>query len=439
MRDIQVLYQAHLQQLLSETGPLLESLGYQGLLVASGSPRPCFLDDHDYPFVVNPHFKRWLPLTDNPHCYLLLRVGERPRLLYHQPRDYWHAAAGAAEGYWVDSFDIEPVADAEAALKTLAGWDLHGVACIAEAPEPAAELPGVATNPPALMAALHYARACKSEYELHCLREANRIAAKGHRAARDAFFGGDSELEVHLRYLAACGHTEAQSPYGNIVAFNQNAAILHNDRYGVKPPAQRHSFLIDAGATFEGYIADITRTYAAREGLFADLVARMDQEQQGIASEVKAGVEFVALHERMHQRLAAVLSDSGILNCDADTAFGEGITRLFFPHGLGHLIGLQTHDVGGWQINAAGDRCPPHSDYPALRLQRTLQERMAVTIEPGLYFIDQLLEPQRENPHLNWPLIDTLRPCGGIRIEDTLVALPGGAENLTRPAFTALD
>ncbi|MCL6415964.1 Xaa-Pro dipeptidase [Aestuariirhabdus sp. Z084] len=443
MNDIQSLYQDHLRLLLQETSRLLQEQGYEGVLIAAGHPKACFLDDHDYPFVVNPHFKRWLPLTDNPYCYLLIRANDRPRLLYHQPRDYWHAAAGAPEGFWVDSFDIEPVADEAAALKVLAGWNLQRVAGIAEEVELAEHLPDLDMNPPALLAAMHFARACKSPYELHCLRQANRIAVRGHQAARDAFFAGQTELQVHLSYLAACGHTEAQSPYGNIVAFNENAAILHNDRYANVAPMKAHSFLIDAGATFAGYIADITRTYAFESAtgtkVFADLLARMDQEQQAICGEVQAGINFVDLHERMHRRLAAVLSDSELVTCDADSAFGEGLTRLFFPHGLGHLIGLQTHDVGGWQMNAQGDQYPVHPDYPALRLQRTLAENMPVTIEPGLYFIDQLLAPQKSNPLLNWTLIEALYPCGGIRIEDTVVAMQDGAENLTRPAFAELS
>ncbi len=437
MHPIKTLYETHLKELLATTEQQLEALGFSGLLIASGIPQRCFLDDHDYPFTVNPHFKRWLPVTDNPHCFVFIQVGCRPRLLYLQPEDFWHATAGGPEGYWVESFDVHVFSDASMIMNDLAQRDLSRFACIAQENELVDRLPGVKMNPPGLMAVMHYTRAVKSPYELHCMRQANRIAYRGHKAARDAFEAGHSELEVHLAYLAACGHTEAQSPYGNIVAFNENAAVLHNNRYGVSrlAPSQRRSFLIDAGAEYDGYIADITRTYAGSDGEFADLILRMDSEQLAICEEVKPGVAFTELHERMHQRLAGVLVDFDLVNCTAESAFEQGLTRLFFPHGLGHLIGLQTHDVGGWQKNPSGDQFPAHPDYPFLRLQRTLEEGMAVTIEPGIYFIEMLLAPKKGDKALNWQTIDRMKPYGGIRVEDTVVPTENGAENLTRPAF----
>lgn len=104
----------------------------------------------------------------------------------------------------------------------------------------------------------------------------------------------------------------------------------------------------------------------------------------------------------------------------------QGITRAFFPHGIGHFLGIQVHDV-------AGKPTPSPEDAPFLRLTRTLEAGMVVTIEPGLYFIPSLLEPLLNGPeaqYLNRALIDELKSCGGIRIEDNVVVTAAGAPEL---------
>jgi Xaa-Pro dipeptidase len=122
-------------------------------------------------------------------------------------------------------------------------------------------------------------------------------------------------------------------------------------------------------------------------------------------------------------------------------ALERGVTRVFLPHGLGHLLGLQVHDVGGFQSSpdVPPQRAP--ADHPHLRLTRVLETDFVVTMEPGLYFIDQLLEPARNgalHDAIDWLRVDALRPYGGIRVEDDLLVTADGHENLTRQAFAAL-
>jgi Xaa-Pro dipeptidase len=136
--------------------------------------------------------------------------------------------------------------------------------------------------------------------------------------------------------------------------------------------------------------------------------------------------------------LAEVLVDAELATGAPDTLLATGVTSAFLPHGLGHLLGLQVHDVGGHLADASGTRIDPPSGHPFLRLTRVLEEDMVVTIEPGLYFIDMLLENLRGTPaehHVNWRTVDALRHCGGIRIEDDVRVRPDGAENLSRDAF----
>ena len=139
--------------------------------------------------------------------------------------------------------------------------------------------------------------------------------------------------------------------------------------------------------------------------------------------------------------LAEVLVDAELATGDADTLLETGVTSAFFPHGLGHLLGVQVHDVGGFMENESGTAIDPPSGHPFLRLTRVLEEDMVLTIEPGLYVIDMLLDNLRGTPaedRVNWNTVNWLRPFGGIRIEDNVRVLVNDRENLTRDAFARL-
>jgi Xaa-Pro dipeptidase len=122
----------------------------------------------------------------------------------------------------------------------------------------------------------------------------------------------------------------------------------------------------------------------------------------------------------------------------AEAAAATGLTSVFFPHGIGHLLGLQVHDVGGRMAGPTGGEIPQPPGHPFLRMTRTLEPGFVVTIEPGIYFIEMLLAEARAGAHrdaIAWERVATLAPCGGVRIEDDVVAQPGAPENLTRAAF----
>ena len=125
---------------------------------------------------------------------------------------------------------------------------------------------------------------------------------------------------------------------------------------------------------------------------------------------------------------------------DPGTMLETGVTSTFFPHGLGHPIGLQVHDVAGFMASDAGGTIPKPEGHPFLRMTRTLEPGMVVTIEPGIYFIDMLLAKLKSGPHaaaVNWDAVDHLRKFGGVRIEDEVHCTEGAPENLTREAFAA--
>jgi Xaa-Pro dipeptidase len=270
---------------------------------------------------------------------------------------------------------------------------------------------------------------------------ATQLAARAHVAAERAFRDGASEYAIHLRYLEACAHNDAELPYNSIVALNEHGAVLHYQARDRAAPEETRSFLIDAGATVNAYAADITRTYAREDGPFADLIMAMDRLQQDLCSEVRAGLDFRELHLRTHLGVAALLEEAGVIRVAAEDAVASGLSAVFYPHGLGHFIGLQTHDVAGL-IDNDGHSRPRPEGHPSLRLTRVLESGNVLTIEPGLYFIDLLLQRWRDNGDaamLDWERVEALRPLGGIRIEDNIVVTDSGCDNLTRRAFTKLE
>ena len=200
--------------------------------------------------------------------------------------------------------------------------------------------------------------------------------------------------------------------------------------------------MIDAGAEFAGYASDLTRTHAGAEGDFAALITRMDRMQQSLCAGVRAGVDWRDVQLRAHELSAEVLREADLVRCSAAEAVSSGVTRVFLPHGIGHLLGLEVHDVGGFMRSAEGGEIERPDGHPYLRLTRVLEAGFVVTMEPGIYFIRQLLEAARADGRgrcINWSRVETLAQFGGIRIEDDLAITDSGCENLTRNAFSALD
>jgi len=444
--DYQSLYAAHVDQVQSSWEDALAAENLAAVLVHSGSPIYSFLDDYEYAFRPNPHFMHWLPLTRHPDSALLVIPGAKPRLFFYQPDDYWYLPPADPEHWWAQYFDIEVVRNADdwrgglEARLSQRSIGIDQIAAVGDSPSLSGVFSDQRINPPRLVDRMHIARTCKTPYELACIDRAARLAAKAHVAAEQAFRSGESEFGIHLAYLAACEHTDTQLPYNNIVALNDHGAVLHYQARERTAPADIRSFLLDAGCTVHGYASDITRTYAHRQGEFADLIGAMDEIQQGLTARVCAGVDYKQLHLEAHRAIAGVLEAAGIIRVSADAAVDSGLSAVFYPHGLGHFLGLQTHDVAGL-IDNDGRPIPRPEGHPALRLTRVLEAGNVLTIEPGLYFIDSLLARWREQQDasmIDWDRVAALSPCGGIRIEDNVVVTADGCKNLTRQAFAEL-
>jgi Xaa-Pro dipeptidase len=433
------LFAAHLTTVEKRSADALARTGYDALLVHAGTPPLIFLDDHHLPFKAHAPFKVWAPLVDAPDSFVYFVPGRKPLLLVHQPVDYWHKSPELPSGYWAGSFEIVSCPDRAAARAALPR-DLSRTAFIGQ---PFNELMswGVGTiNPQHLMAQLDYARASKTPYEIACLREANRLGALGHVAAEKAFRAGASEFEIGLAFMGGCGQRERELPYNPIIALNEGAAVLHYQIQQRMRPARVHSMLIDAGAEFGGYASDITRTHSHHDAEFAGMIRRFDELQLALCAQVKVGLDWRDFHQASYRAISELLREVGLINVTADEAIDTALTSVFYPHGIGHLLGIQVHDVGGTQRDAAGGTIERPHNHPFLRLTRKLEDGCVVTVEPGFYLIDPLLNEAKLKPigrMIEWARVEQLKPFGGIRIEDDVVARHGASENLTRPAFDA--
>ncbi len=434
------LYAEHIDTMCARHDHALEQAGASHAVIFSGNPTIAFLDDYQMPFKPNPHFVSWAPLTNLPFSYIIYTPGETPVLIYFQPHDYWHVVPGAPDGYWTDQFDIRVVHSTDDIAAHLPE-EREKCIMIGDFSDDALAFGIERVNPNTAVNILHYARGVKTQYELAIMRLASRRGAAGHAAAEAAFRDGMAEFDIHRAYCKAVNHVDMELPYGNIIGLNEHGAVLHYTDLDRKPPAVIKSFLIDAGAHVHGYASDISRTYAFDDQRFQELIDLMNVMEQEIVNQVQVGVDFRDLHVGTHKMLAELLVEAELATGDPDTLLETGVTSAFFPHGLGHLLGVQVHDVGGFMENESGAIIDPPSGHRYLRLTRVLEENMVLTIEPGMYLIDMLLENLRGTPaegHVRWDSVDWLRPYGGIRIEDNVRVLVNDRENLTRDAFAQL-
>ena len=438
MQQLAELYPQHISELQTRTKEALSREGIDGLIIHSGQAKRMFLDDNNYPFKCNPQFKAWLPVIDNPNCWLIVNGSDKPKLIFYRPKDFWHKVPPEPNDFWVEQFDVVLLTQADAVEKHLP-YDRSRFAYIGEYIEVAKALGFDLVNPDRVLNYLHYQRAYKTDYELICMRQANALAVAGHKAAAAAFSAGKSEFDINQAYLAAVRQSDNQVPYNNITALNENSAILHYMEQDVVAPEVSRSFLIDAGANFHGYAADITRTYCneniANSSHFAELIKGMDQVTLALADMLKPGVPYSDIHIAAHEHVAQLLHQFDIVNLSAQDIVAEQIVSTFFPHGIGHFLGLQVHDVAGHVADDRGTPNPPPPEHPFLRTTRMIEARQVFTIEPGLYFIDSLLadlKSTEKSKFINWDIVDSFRPFGGIRIEDNIIVHRDKNENMTR-------
>jgi Xaa-Pro aminopeptidase len=299
------------------------------------------------------------------------------------------------------------------------------------------EVPGVRSDEE-LTERLHFAlnavRRPKDEIELDRLRVANRTSVAAYAAAVPMMRAGVTERRVQIEFEAAAYRAGSdRMAYDSIVGGGPNSAVLH---FAPTDRAFRDGelVLIDAGGEYRGYASDVTRTYPVGGRLDpeqAELHALVRTAEMSCIERCAPGVEWRDIHLHGSLVLAEGLVSFGLLRGSPDSLVESGAVALFFPHGIGHLVGLGVRDTGG-VIAERKDDPPP---FPNLRINLPLATGFVVTVEPGIYFVPAILSDSarrdRHRDEVDWDRVDRMLGFGGIRIEDNVLITADGHEVLT--------
>lgn len=289
------------------------------------------------------------------------------------------------------------------------------------------ELKGLTPAPDVLADALDELRAVKTAGEISFLREANRVSGLAHLAVLRAARPGMKEYQVQAVFEAECLKAGLRHlAYPSIVATGRNAAVLHYRRNADTLRAGQ-LLLIDAGAECMGYAADITRTFPVGRRFTPeqrDVYSIVLETQKAVIERARAGVVSADLHVFSMTMIAEGLRAIGVLAGSVSGLVEGGAVRLFYPHGIGHLLGLDVHDGSG----GAKRRLPNPNKVP-VRFVARLEAGFVITVEPGVYFIEALLrDPEMRRRHRGSVRFDRalkLLAVGGVRIEDDVVVREG--------------
>ncbi len=293
-----------------------------------------------------------------------------------------------------------------------------------------------------LIRAVVEARSVKSAAEIAEIECALDIAASMYASAMPLALPGKLERDV----VAAMEHVMRQR--GSTVSFTPivtiNGQTLHNHYYGNRLVENR-LLLIDAGCESPaGYASDTTRTVPVGgkfSGIQRDLYQTVLSMQEAAIAGVRPKIPYRDLHLVACRILVERLCDLGLMAGDPAEAVAAGAHALFMPHGLGHMMGLDVHDMEDLGENHVGygTEATRSSQFglSALRLARPLQPGFVFTVEPGIYFIPDLIDSwRRENRHgsfIRYDRVDEFRAFGGIRLEDDVVVTEQGGRVLGKP------
>lgn len=403
------------------------NLSNEIVLIASGEliPVPGGADQC-LPFLPHTEY-RYLADHDEPGCIVAFDpksgwVEFRPPV--EEPQRVWE---GRQPFEWTE--DLRPTTEFDGWLAARGNRPIANLGC---------ELPGVASDRPlteTVRIALFHARRPKDAVEMERIRQAVDATVAGFRRVREVIRPGVTERQIQVELEAEFfRHGGTRTGYSTIVGAGTDAAVLHFTP-GDRVVGEEDLVLIDAGAEIDGYTADVTRTFGAKgslSGFRRDLYDAVLRAQKAAVERCGPGVEFRDIHMAAGRDLAEGLVQLGILKGDVDNLVERDAHALFFPHGLGHLVGLGVRDASGY---LPGRERSTRFGLNALRVDLPLEPGYLVTIEPGLYFIPALLTDEARRTQyadcIDWGKVDGLLDIGGVRIEDNIFITPDGYENLT--------
>jgi Xaa-Pro aminopeptidase len=286
-----------------------------------------------------------------------------------------------------------------------------------------------------------HARRPKDAGEIALLRRTAAATAAGYAALCESLRPGVTERQLQVGLETGFfRHGGTRTGYGTIVGSGPNAAVLHFEPGG-RTVGEGEFVLVDAGAEIDRYVTDVTRTYVAG----APTAFQRDLYQVVLAAEEHAiarcvpGAEWREIHLACAVEMTAGLVSMGVMRGAAESLVEQEAHTLFFPHGLGHMVGLGVRDGSGL---LPGRTKSTRASLATLRMDLPLEPGYVVTVEPGLYFIPPLLnDPARRarfRDCVNWPLVGQHLGLGGVRIEDNVLVTSGAPDVLTREIPKAL-
>jgi len=281
--------------------------------------------------------------------------------------------------------------------------------------------------------ALNRARRIKDSEEIALVERCASAAAKGYLRLEEVLKDGISERHLQLEYEHAVLKAGADSfPYDTLVGSGLNSAVLHATPT-TKLLRTGELVLVDAGADIQEYCVDISRTYAVggtKSSRQKDLYDLVLKSQLSAIEVCKPGVEWHDVHRKAAHVLTAGLKDLGLLRGEVDSLLESGAISMFFPHGVGHMVGLRVRDVGSRLGTTARNCCGVR-----VRVDMPLEEGFLMTVEPGLYFVAPLLDDPKKRElyrdQIDWNKVESWRDFGGIRIEDNILVTASGPRSLT--------
>jgi len=295
----------------------------------------------------------------------------------------------------------------------------------------------------AFIKAVVAARSIKTDREIGQIEAALDIASDMHAIAMKMSKAGIYEKEV-VGAMAGLAYSRSGSSLPYPVIFTTNGHILHNPDHGNK---MREGDLVinDSGAESPlHYASDITRTFPV-SGKFtrkqAEIYSIVLEAQEAAIEHIRPGVEYREIHVIAAKKLAGGLKALGLIKGNIDDAVAVGAHALFFPHGLGHMLGLDVHDMEDLGEDYVGyTQKIKRSDQfgtSYLRLAKALEPGFVVTVEPGLYFIPKLIDQWKAAKNfvdfINYDKLEEYRHFGGVRIEDDVLVLKDGRRVLGMP------
>ena len=280
-----------------------------------------------------------------------------------------------------------------------------------------------------------HVRRVKEPGEIVLMRRAAAATAAGYAAVQPFLVPGVSERRIQVELEAGYFREGAlKTGYDTIVGVGAQSAVLHGTPARDRVAHEGDFILIDSGAEWDRYVCDVTRTYVAGKptAFQRDLYQAVLQAEVNACARCRPGAEWKDIHFGAARDLMGSLVDMGVLRGQADSLIEQDAHLLFYPHGIGHMLGLGVRDASGLEPGRAKD---PRPSLRTLRQDLILRPGYIVTIEPGLYFIPALLnDPERRATYrdgVNWALVDQHIGLGGVRIEDNILVTENGPDNLT--------